>query len=111
MVNWTFVQSVRLFKSLNYRRHQFAFVFLRPWSSLTAEFIGWATDDEAQLDFLLEKLCSSAAWMKQTRHYESFCRLSNTSEKSDVKNTTQDTSAWLDYIQAFVVMKFDFFPV
>lgn len=74
---------------------------------MTAEFIGWATDDEAQLDFLLEKLCSSAAWMKQTRHYESFCRLSNTSEKSDVKNH----SAWLDYIQAFVVMKFDFFPV
>lgn len=74
---------------------------------MTAEFIGWATDDEAQLDFLLEKLCSSAAWMKQTCLYESFCRLSNTSEKSDVKNH----SVWLDYIQAYVVMKFDFFPV
>lgn len=73
---------------------------------MTAEFIGWATDDEAQLDFLLEKLCSSAAWMKQTCLYESFCRLSNTSEKSDVKNH----SVWLDYIQAYVVMKLDFFP-
>lgn len=53
--------------------------------------------------------------MKQTRHYESFCRLNNTSEKSDrlkvLMLKTQDMSVWLDYIQAYVVMKLDFFPV